>query len=164
MHSTAAEQEALFRAMIQLAREVEKPIVVHTRSAPADTLRVLAEEGAREVGGIIHCFSEDRAFAERALELDFDLSFSGIVTFKNAVAVQDVARWAPADRILLETDSPYLAPIPLRGKRCEPAYVVHTAKHVASLRGVALEELAAETTANAFRRLPLLRARASVES
>ena len=102
---------------------------------PSDTLAILEREGARDVGGIIHCFSEDRPFAERALALGFDLSFSGIVTFKSARAVQEVAAWAPLDRILVETDSPYLAPVPMRGKRCEPAYVVHTARRVAELRG-----------------------------
>jgi TatD DNase family protein len=104
------------------------------------------------VGGIIHCFSEDRPFAARALDLGFDLSFSGIVTFKSAAAVKDVATWAPLDRVLVETDSPYLAPVPLRGKTCEPAHLVHTARHVAELRGMALEELAAATLANTERR------------
>jgi TatD DNase family protein len=127
--------------------------VVHTRTAPEETLQILAEENARDVGGLIHCFSEDKAFATRALDLDFDLSFSGIVTFKSALAIQEVAGWAPAGRILVETDSPYLAPIPLRGKRCEPAYVLHTARFVAGLRGISLEELAALTSQNAQRRL-----------
>ena len=148
-------QRAVFRRFVALARKVQKPIVVHTREAPADTLAILAEEGANEVGGIIHCFSEDRAFAERALDLGFDLSFSGIVTFKTAQAIKDVAAWAPGDRILVETDSPYLAPVPFRGKKCEPAHVVHTARHVAELRGERLEDLAARTTANARRRLAL---------
>ena len=134
-----------------LARAVKKPIVVHTRSAPADTLAILESEGARDVGGVIHCFSEDRAFAERALDLGFYLSFSGIVTFKTAKSVHDVAAWAPADRILIETDSPYLAPVPLRGKPCEPAYLVHTARRVAELRGIGLDELAELTTRNASR-------------
>jgi len=110
---------------------------------------------ARDVGGIIHCFSEDRAFAERALNLDFDLSFSGIVTFKTARAIQEVAAWAPLNRILVETDSPYLAPVPLRGRRCEPAYVVHTARTIATLRGTELSDLCAATTANAARRFGL---------
>ena len=105
------------------------------------------------MGGIIHCFSEDRPFAERALDLGFDLSFSGIVTFKTAKAVHEVAAWAPADRILVETDSPYLAPVPFRGKPCEPAYVAHTARRIAELRGVTFEELCRTTTANAVRRL-----------
>ncbi len=105
----------MFRRLIGLARAVKKPIVIHTREAAEDTLAILNEEGAKDVGGIIHCFSEDRAFATRALDLGFDLSFSGIVTFKTARSIQDVAAWAPVDRILVETDSPYLAPVPFRG-------------------------------------------------
>jgi TatD DNase family protein len=151
-HSPRDTQQRVFARLIALAKELEKPIVIHTRSAPADTLALLESEGARDVGGVIHCFSEDRAFAERALDLGFDISFSGIVTFKSSAAIQDVAKWAPLDRILIETDSPYLAPVPLRGKPCEPAYVVHTAKKVAELRGMALEALAEATTTNAIRR------------
>lgn len=154
-HSPREAQRSIFRRFVALAREVQKPLVIHTRSAAADTLAVLEEERAADVGGIIHCFSEDIEFARRALDLGFDLSFSGIVTFKTAKAIQEVAAWAPADRILVETDSPYLAPVPLRGKRCEPAFVVHTARFVAALRGVKLERLAAETTANAERRFGL---------
>ena len=119
---------------------------------PRRRCRSSRREGARDVGGIIHCFSEDRAFAERALALGFDLSFSGIVTFKGARSVREVAAWAPIDRILVETDSPYLAPVPLRGKRCEPAHVVHTARCVAELRGVSVEVVAAATLANTERR------------
>ncbi len=145
-------QRDVFARLIGLARELHKPVVVHTRSAPEDTLSMLETEGARDVGGIIHCFSEDRAFAVRALDLGFDLSFSGIVTFKSAHGVRDVASWAPIDRVLVETDSPFLAPVPLRGKRCEPAHVVHTARCVASLRGIAAEDLAAATLANTERR------------
>jgi TatD DNase family protein len=152
-HSPREQQKDIFRRFIQVARELKKPIVVHTRSAPEDTLQILAEENARDVGGLIHCFSEDKPFATRALDLGFDLSFSGIVTFKSALEIQRVAAWAPAERILVETDSPYLAPIPLRGKRCEPAYVLHTARFVAGLRGIPLEELAALTSQNAQRRL-----------
>lgn len=155
MRSPREVQQACFRRLIGLAKAVKKPIVIHTREAPADTLAILDEEGAREVGGIIHCFSEDRAFAERALALGFDLSFSGIVTFRTAQAIKEVAAWAPGDRILVETDSPYLAPVPFRGKKCEPAHVLHTAKHVAELRGEAFEALAARTTENARRRLGL---------
>jgi TatD DNase family protein len=151
-HSPRETQRDVFARLVGLAREVGKPIVVHTREAAADTLAILEREGARDVGGIIHCFSEDRAFAERALDLGFDVSLSGIVTFKGAVAVQEVAAWAPVDRILVETDSPYLAPVPLRGKKCEPAHVVHTARRVAELRGMALEDLAAATLANTERR------------
>jgi TatD DNase family protein len=154
-HSPRERQQQVFRRFIQLARELKKPVIVHTRSAAEDTLRILSEEAARDVGGIIHCFSEDKAFASRALDLDFDLSFSGIVTFKRAVDIQAVAAWAPAERILVETDSPYLAPTPLRGKRCEPAYVVHTARFIAGLRGVSFEDLARSTSENASRRLGL---------
>jgi len=151
-HSPRDVQRDVFARLVGLAREVGKPIVVHTREAAEDTLTVLEREGAREVGGIIHCFSEDRAFAKRALDLGFDVSLSGIVTFKNSRAVQDVAAWAPLDRILVETDSPYLAPMPHRGKKCEPEMIVHTARRVAELRGIPLEELAEATTANAERR------------
>lgn len=152
-HSPRAQQAAVFRRFIALGRELKKPLVIHTRNAPSETLAILAEERASEVGGIIHCFSENKAFAAQALDLGFDLSFSGIVTFKRATDIQEVAAWAPADRILVETDSPYLAPVPLRGKRCEPAYVRHTAEFVANLRGIALEELAQLTSQNAARRL-----------
>lgn len=151
-HSPRDAQAVAFREQIALARRWHLPLVIHTRSAPEDTLRILETEQARDVGGIIHCFSEDRSFAKRALDLGFDLSFSGIVTFKNARSVHDVARWAPEDRILVETDSPYLAPVPLRGRRCEPAHVVHTAAQVAALRGISLERLSAATRDNACRR------------
>lgn len=159
-HSPRDVQQQVLRRWIGLAREQRKPIVVHTRSAPADTLEILKSEGARDVGGVIHCFSEDREFAERAFDLGFDVSFSGIVTFKNAAAIQEVARTAPPDRILVETDSPYLAPVPLRGKPCEPAHVAHTARFVARLRGLPLEELAEITTQNAVRRFGPALARA----
>jgi TatD DNase family protein len=155
LHSPAEVQRDVFRRLVRLARDVGKPIVIHTREAAAETLQILEEEGASEVGGIIHCFSEDRAFAERALALDFDLSFSGILTFKNARAIHEVAAWAPADRVLVETDSPYLAPTPMRGRPCEPAYVAHTARRMAELRGVSFEDIAAKTTENAIRRLKL---------
>ncbi len=151
-HSPRETQRDVFARLIGLARDVRKPIVVHTRTAPEDTLAILERESARDVGGIIHCFSEDRAFAARALDLGFDLSFSGIVTFKSAVAVREVAAWAPLDRLLVETDSPYLAPVPLRGKKCEPAYVAHTARCVAELRGIPAEALAAATLATTERR------------
>ncbi|MDF2698221.1 MAG: putative deoxyribonuclease YcfH [Labilithrix sp.] len=151
-HSPRETQREVFARLIQLARDAKKPIVVHTRNAPGDTLEILAREGARDVGGVIHCFSEDRAFAERALDLGFDISFSGIVTFKSSVAIQDVARWAPLDRILVETDSPYLAPVPLRGKSNEPAFVVHTARRVAELRNMPFEALCEATSENAERR------------
>jgi TatD DNase family protein len=153
LRSPREAQHAVFRRLIGLARALKKPIVVHTREAAEDTIALLTEEGAKDVGGIIHCFSEDRPFAQKALDLGFDLSFSGIVTFKTARSIQDVAAWAPIDRILVETDSPYLAPIPFRGKPCEPAHVLHTARRVAELRGMSLEDLAARTSENARRRL-----------
>ncbi len=152
-HSPRDVQRAAFAKLVRLACDLKKPIVIHTREAPEDTLAILEGEGARAVGGIIHCFSEDEKFAQRALDLGFDLSFSGIVTFKNAKSVHAVAASAPVDRIHVETDSPYLAPIPMRGKPCEPAYVVHTAKRVAELRKTSLEELAPILFRNAERRL-----------
>jgi TatD DNase family protein len=156
-HSPREAQAEVFRRYIATARSINKPLIIHTRSAAEDTLQILEHEGARDAGGVIHCFSEDRAFAARALDLGFYLSFSGIVTFKSARAIQEVAAWAPADRVLVETDSPYLAPVPLRGKRCEPAFVVHTGKYVAALRSTDEAHFAALTTENARRcfRLPL---------
>jgi TatD DNase family protein len=151
-HSPREVQRDVFARLIGLARELRKPIVVHTRSAAEDTLAVLEREAAGDVGGIIHCFSEDRAFARRALDLGFDLSFSGIVTFKSAHAVHDVAAWAPLEHILVETDSPYLAPVPLRGRPCEPAYVLHTARRMAELRGMPPEELCLAALQNTERR------------
>ncbi len=141
-------QETVFRAQIRLARRLGKPLMVHTREAPEATLALLREEGGGAVRGVIHCFTEDRAFAEAALDLGFYLSFSGIVTFRNAEAIRAVAAWAPEDRILVETDAPYLAPVPHRGRRNEPAYVVHVAEAVARLRGAAPEALAERTTRN----------------
>lgn len=141
-------QETAFRAQVRLALELGKPLMIHTRSAPEATLEVLAQEGAGRVGGIIHCFSEDLAFARRALDLGFHLSFSGIATFPKADAVREVAAWAPLDRILVETDAPFLAPVPRRGRTNEPAYVRHTADAIAALRGMTTESLADRTTRN----------------
>ena len=146
--SPREEQEAVFRAQIRLALALGKPLMIHTRSAPEATLRILEEEGAGAVRGIIHCFSEDRPFAARALDLGFYLSFSGIATFKKAEAVRDVAAWAPADRILVETDAPFLAPVPHRGKPNEPGFVRFTAEAVAELRGISSLKLAELTTRN----------------
>lgn len=148
-HSPREQQEAAFRGQIRLARRLRKPLMIHTRSAPEATLRILAEEAAGEVGGIIHCFSEDLPFARAALDLGFHLSFSGIVTFgKKAEAVREAARWAPEDRILVETDAPFLAPVPKRGRTNEPAFVRYTAAELAGLRGVAPERLAERCTRN----------------
>jgi len=146
--STREQQEQAFREHIRLAKRTRKPLMIHTREAAEDTLRILEEENAKDVRGIIHCFSEDLAFARRALDLDFYLSFSGILTFKKAEAIQAVAAWAPLDRILVETDSPYLAPVPHRGKTNEPAFVTFVARYLAQLRGLSLEALADRTTRN----------------
>ena len=151
-HSPRHVQREVFARLIALARRVKKPVVIHTREAKDDTLALLASEGARDVGGVIHCFSEDVAFGKAALALGFDLSFSGILTFKSARSVHEVAAWAPEARILVETDSPYLAPVPMRGRPCEPAYIVHTATRLAELRGTSLEAIAHATTSNAERR------------
>ena len=125
--------------------------MIHTRSAAADTLDIMREEGAGEAGGVMHCFTETWEVARAALDLGFHISFSGIVTFKNAVALKDVARRVPRDRMLIETDSPYLAPVPYRGKRTQPAYVPHVAQEIAQLTGVPIETIARETSANFFR-------------
>jgi len=143
-------QRERFRAHIRAARECGKPLVIHTRQAAEDTLTIMREEGAAEVGGVMHCFTESRAVAEAAVALGFHISFSGIVTFKNAGALKDVARWVPSERLLVETDSPYLAPIPHRGKTNRPGLVRHVGEEVARLRGVSLEELARVTTRNFF--------------
>ena len=141
-------QEHVFRLQVRLARRVGKPLMIHTREAAGDTLRILREEGAEAVGGVIHCFSEDKPFAAQALDLGFHLSFSGILTFRKAEAIQEVAAWAPEDRILVETDSPYLAPMPHRGKPNEPAWVVHVAERLAALRGVSFARIADITIRN----------------
>lgn len=144
-------QRERFRTHIRAARRAVKPLVIHTRSAAEDTLRIMREEGASEAGGVMHCFTETREVAEAAMALGFHISFSGIVTFKNAQALKDVAAHVPLERMLLETDSPYLAPVPHRGKTNEPSYVRHVAEEVARLRGIRVEDVAAATTANFFR-------------
>ena len=144
-------QRERFRAHIRAARETGKALIVHTRSAAEDTIRILREERAEEVGGVLHCFTETQAVADAALDLNFYVSFSGIVTFKKATELKEVARNLPLDRILVETDSPYLAPVPYRGKTNEPAFVRHVAEEIARLRGISVEEVAAATTANFFR-------------
>lgn len=155
-HSPRETQTDVFRWQIGLARELNKPLIVHTRDAAAETLKLLRDEKAHECGGIIHCFSEDPEFAKAALDLGFVSSFSGIVTFKSAPAIQAAAKAQPADAILVETDAPYLAPIPKRGKRNEPAYVSHTLDFIARLRDEEPSELRRQTTENARRifRLP----------
>ncbi len=141
-------QQQRFRQHIRAAKETGKPLIIHMRDATEDTLRILEEENAHEAGGVMHCFVEDWDVAQRALDLNFYISFSGIVTFKNAAQLQDVAARVPADKMLVETDSPYLAPVPFRGKSNQPAYVVHVAEKVAELRGITVEEVARQTTDN----------------
>lgn len=154
-NSPRCAQQAVFRQFIQLARAVALPLVVHLRDAYDDALAILRQEHAADVGGVIHCFSGDRGAARHFLDLGFELSFSGIVTFKHADELRAVTRMVPADRFLLETDAPFLAPVPYRGKRNEPAYVVHTAAAVAAVRQQRLEDIAALTRANTERRFRL---------
>lgn len=144
-------QHQRFRRHIQAAKTLQKPLIIHTREARADTLRILAEENAADVGGIIHCFTEDWDFAQKALDLNFYISFSGIVTFNNAKAIQEVARKVPTDRFLIETDSPYLAPVPFRGKPNYPTYVRHVAQFIADLRETTLSDVATLSTNNFYR-------------
>jgi len=143
-------QRHRFRTHIRAAREAGKPLVIHTRNAAEDTLAILAEEGAGEVGGVMHCFTESQAVADAALDMGFHISFSGIVTFKNAKDLKEVARRVPLNRLLIETDAPYLAPVPHRGQRNEPAYVRHVAEEIATLRGIGVEEVAQASTRNFF--------------
>lgn len=144
-------QRDRFRTHIRAAKRCGKPLVVHTRDSAVDTLRVLKEEGAGAVGGVMHCFTENWEIARQALDLGFYLSFSGIVTFKNATIVKEVAQKCPLDRLLVETDAPYLAPVPYRGKPNEPSYVHYVAEEIARLRGISLEEVTKATTDNFFR-------------
>ncbi len=143
-------QRERFRAHIRAAKTLQKPLIVHTRDAIEDTLNLMQKEKVSEIGGVMHCFTEDWPSAERALAMGFYISFSGIVTFKNAEKIQATARQVPLERMLLETDSPYLAPNPKRGKPNEPAYTRYTAEYLAALRGISLETLAAQTTENFF--------------
>ncbi|MGP1677557.1 MAG: TatD family hydrolase [Burkholderiales bacterium] len=144
-------QRARFRTHIRAARECGKPLIIHTRDAGEDTLRIMREERADEAGGVMHCFTETLEFAQAAMELNFYVSFSGIVTFKNARAIKEVAKAVPMERLLVETDSPYLAPVPHRGKTNEPAWVRHVAEEIARLRETSLEAVAEATTGNFFR-------------
>ena len=144
-------QRERFRTHIRAARKTGKPLIIHTREAAQDTLRLMREESAADVGGVMHCFTESADVARQAMELNFMISFSGIVTFKNATALKEVAREVPLDRMLIETDSPYLAPIPFRGKTNQPAYVRFVAEEIARLRGISTESVAEATTANFFR-------------
>lgn len=143
-------QHDRFRRHIAASRETKKPLIIHMRDATEDTLRILKEEKGDEVGGVMHCFVEDWEVAQKALDLNFVISFSGIVTFKNATDLQEVARKVPKDKMLVETDSPYLAPVPFRGKSNQPAYVVNVAEKIAELRDISLDEVAELTTKNYF--------------
>lgn len=143
-------QRERFRTHIQAARKIGKPLIIHTREAADDTLRIMAEEHADEVGGIMHCFTENTQAAQRALELNFHISFSGIVTFKSAEQVREVVRITPLERILVETDAPYLAPVPYRGKTNQPAYVKYVAEKIAEIKGITIEETMEVTSRNFF--------------
>ncbi|WP_115718626.1 TatD family hydrolase [Gallaecimonas mangrovi] len=151
---TAEVQKSSFRHHIQVARQRQLPLIIHTRAAKEDTLAILREEQAQEVAGVLHCFTEDLDMAEQAIELGFYISISGIVTFRNAEALRETVKALPLERLLVETDSPYLAPVPHRGKSNEPQYVREVAEFVAELKGISVEELAAITTANFYRCFP----------
>ena len=144
-------QRARFRTHIRAARECGKPLIIHTREAGEDTLRIMREEGASQAGGVMHCFTETLELARAAIDLNFYISFSGIVTFKNALAIKEIAKSVPLERMLIETDSPYLAPVPQRGKTNQPGWVRHVAEEIARLRGIPLEAVAEATTANFFK-------------
>lgn len=143
-------QRERFRRHIAAARQSDKPLIIHMRDATDDTLAILREEKADEIGGVMHCFVEDWETAKKALDLNFYISFSGIVTFKSASELKEVAKKVPQDRMLVETDSPYLAPVPYRGKSNQPAWVRHVAEHIAELRQQELEKIAQATTQNFF--------------
>lgn len=145
-------QRERFRVHIRAARATGKPLIIHTRSASEDTLAILREEGGEQAGGVFHCFTETEAVARAALDLGFHISFSGILTFKNAADLRDVAKFVPMDRLLIETDSPYLAPVPYRGKVNQPAYVPHVAAQLAELKDCSAEDIGRATSTN-FERL-----------
>ncbi len=152
-HSSPKDQRERFREQIQLARELKLPVIIHTRESQEDTITILKEERASEIGGVLHCFSGDTWLAKEALDLGFYLSFSGILTFQNAAALREIAKQTPLDRVLIETDCPYLTPVPYRGKRNEPAYVFQVAQQLASIHGPALslEQISGQTSDNAKR-------------
>ena len=141
-------QQQSFRTHIQVARRIKKPLIVHTRHAQDATLEILRQENAASIGGVLHCFTEDLAMAQAAMEINFYISFSGIVTFKNAKDLQKVAMEVPLERLLIETDSPYLAPVPWRGKPNQPAYVRYVAQKIAELKSISMEEVCEQTTNN----------------
>ncbi|MCF7980897.1 MAG: TatD family hydrolase [Pseudomonadales bacterium] len=143
-----ALQKRNFLTHIQAARSCKKPLIIHSRDAKEDTLKCISEQADLSVGGVMHCFTEDWDMAQRALDMNFYISLSGIVTFKNAVQLQEVAKKIPLDKLLIETDAPYLAPVPFRGKPNEPKYLVQVAEYIAKLRGISMAEIAAATTLN----------------
>ena len=145
-----AWQRERFRCHMRAARECQLPLIIHTRSAAEDTLRLMREEGAEQVGGVLHCFTESWEVAQAAMDMNFYISFSGIVTFKTALALQEVARRVPLDRLLIETDSPYLAPVPFRGKLNDPSKVIHVAEKIAELRNCTLKKIEEASTSNFF--------------
>ncbi len=145
-------QRERFRTHIRAAKVCGKPLIIHTRSAAEDTLRLMGEEDAAQAGGVMHCFTENWEVAQAALDMGFYISFSGIVTFKNALQIKEVAQRVPMERMLIETDSPYLAPVPFRGKLNQPAYVKHVAEEIALLRGISVAEVGLRTSEN-FARL-----------
>lgn len=144
-------QRDRFRTHIRAAIAADVPLIIHTREAKEDTMRILKEEGAERCGGVMHCFTEDWAMAQEAMELGFYISMSGIVTFKNAQQVQEVATKTPLDRLLIETDSPYLAPVPYRGKRNDPSLVIHVAEKIAELKQIPVKAVKEATTENFFK-------------
>jgi TatD DNase family protein len=150
-HSSPKEQRERFHEQIQLARDLKLPVIIHTREAQEDTITILKEEKASEIGGVFHCFSGDARLAKDALDLGFYLSFSGILTFPNAAMLRDIAQNTPLDRVLIETDCPYLTPVPYRGKRNEPAYVSQVAQQLASIHSLPLKDVAEQTSTNAKR-------------
>lgn len=151
-HPESAElQKKWLREHIAVAKEVHKPIIIHSRDAGADCLQILKEESAAKAGGVFHCFAENAEFAKKLADINFSVSFPGIATFKTAESLRETIRSIPLEQIMLETDSPYLAPVPYRGKRCESAFMVETAKIIAQVKDISLEELATFTTANAER-------------
>ena len=143
-------QRNRFRVHIRAALETQKPLIIHTRQASDDTISILKEEGAEQVGGVMHCFTESKEVAKAAMDQGFYISFSGIVTFKNALEIKETCKYVPLDRLLIETDSPYLAPVPHRGKLNQPAWVSHVAQYIADLKGVSVEQIGQLTTQNFY--------------
>jgi TatD DNase family protein len=144
-------QRQRFRTHIEAAKESQKPLIVHTRSASEDTIKILQENTANQVGGVMHCFTESKEVARQAMDLGFYISFSGIVTFKSALEIKETCKYVPLDRLLIETDSPFLAPVPHRGKVNQPAWVSHVAEYIAELKGVSVEKIADVTTQNFYK-------------